>query len=94
MSYLNIPVGTGRLMVTDVDSGTMLDLGEVTHLEIGQDDLSTEIQPETTAKGFISGMECTMESYINRDLFERLTMPSSSSEFSLEWNIPIQATTA
>ena len=87
---MNFELGTGTLMMMNIETGEVHDWGEITPLSFEQDDLSPHEEPEKTIKRIfnsatISGIDTT----INQDLFNELCTPSRSLGFIIEGETPI-----
>ena len=81
----------GSMTMIDLATGKEYDFGECTSLELEQDIWSNQEEPTRTIKGFTNygTFSCEGTTIINKDLFNELCTPSTSSEFTMECDTPI-----
>lgn len=88
---MGFELGTGFLTMIDRDTGEQFDLGEVAPMEMEVEEWSNKEEPLKIIKGFTNSATFTCESptIVNKELFDKLLTPSTSSAFAMEWDTPI-----
>ena len=88
---MEFELGSGFLTMIDRDTGESFELGKVTPMEMEVEEWSNKEEPERVIKGFANpGMfSCEVTTTFNEELFSELCKPSTSSEFTIEYETPI-----
>ncbi len=77
--------------IIDRDTGESFDFGEITSLEIEQEERGNKEEPLKPIKGFTNSATFTCESatIVNQEVLDKLLTPTTSSAFTMEWDTKI-----
>ena len=88
---MRFELGKGDLMIVDGNAEQIFDLGEVTSVEMLQDNWSPKEEPEKAIRGWTNSKTCSFEgtANIDQELFDDICTPSNNCGVIIESVTPI-----